>query len=39
MGVLDGDIAGNIGKTLELVRQGYADFEAAQSGSLQGMTP
>lgn len=39
MGVLDGDIASNIDKTLELVRQGYADFEAAQRGSLQGMTP
>lgn len=30
MGVLSGDIASNIDKTLELVRQGYADFEAAQ---------
>ncbi len=33
LGVLDGDIAGNIDKTLALVRQGYADFEAAQLGS------
>jgi hypothetical protein len=30
MGVLNGDIASNIDKTLVLVRQGYADFEAAQ---------
>lgn len=30
MGVLTGDIASNIEKTLVLVRQGYADFEAAQ---------
>lgn len=29
MGVLDGDIAGNIEKTFELVQQGYADFEAS----------
>lgn len=34
MGVLDGDIASNIDQTLELVRQGYADFEAAQRNSL-----
>lgn len=34
MGVLSGDIAGNIDKTLELVRQGYADFEAAQQSGL-----
>ncbi|MCK9388658.1 MAG: DUF5610 domain-containing protein [Sulfuritalea sp.] len=36
MGVLDGDIASNIGKTLELVRQGYADFESAQRYNLSG---
>ncbi len=34
MGVLNGDIASNIDKTLELVRQGYADFEAAQRSGL-----
>lgn len=33
MGVLSGDIADNIDKTLELVRQGYADFEAVQQDS------
>lgn len=31
MNVLNGDIAGNIDKTHELVLKGYADFEAAQS--------
>jgi hypothetical protein len=31
MGVLSGDIAGNIDKTHELVLKGYADFEAAHS--------
>ncbi len=36
MGVLNGDIASNIDKTLDLVRQGYADFEAAQRNSLSG---
>ncbi len=30
MGVLDGDVANNIEKTLALVRQGHDDFEAAQ---------
>lgn len=30
--VLNGDIAGNVDKTHELVQKGYADFEAAQSG-------
>jgi len=30
MGVLDGDIASNIDKTLALVRQGYSDFETTQ---------
>lgn len=34
MGVLNGDIASNIDKTLELVKQGYADFEAAQRNKL-----
>lgn len=33
MGVLNGDIAGNIDKTYQLVQKGYADFEAAHSGS------
>jgi hypothetical protein len=32
MNVLNGDIASNIDKTYELVQQGYADFEAGQSG-------
>lgn len=36
MGVLDGDIASNIDETLDLVRKGYADFEAAQRNSLSG---
>lgn len=36
MGVLSGDIAGNIDKTLEQVRQGYADFESAQRAILSG---
>ena len=36
IGVLNGDIASNIDKTLNLVRQGYADFEAAQRNSLSG---
>lgn len=35
MGVLSGDIASNIDKTLALVEKGYADFEAAQRSSLQ----
>ena len=34
MGVLSGDIASNIDKTLALVKQGYADFETAQRASL-----
>lgn len=34
MGVLNGDIASNIEKTLALVEKGYADFEAAQRNSL-----
>jgi len=34
MGVLSGDIASNIDKTLALVRQGYAAFETAQRASL-----
>ena len=34
MGVLSGDIASNIDKTLTLVDQGYADFETAQRSSL-----
>lgn len=34
MGVLSGDIASNIDKTLALVNQGYADFETAQRSSL-----
>ncbi|GAB2883276.1 hypothetical protein GCM10027046_09710 [Uliginosibacterium flavum] len=33
LNVLNGDIASNIDKTYELVLQGYADFEAAQSNS------
>lgn len=36
MGVLNGDIASNIDKALELVRQGYAAFEAAQRNSMSG---
>ena len=35
MGVLSGDIASNIDKTLALVRQGYTDFETAQRASLE----
>jgi len=35
MGVLNGDIASSIDKTLELVKKGYADFEAAQRNSLR----
>jgi len=31
MGVLNGDIAGNVDQTHALVLQGYADFEAAQN--------
>jgi len=38
MGVLNGDIASNIDKTIELVKQGYADFEAAQRNSLSSTT-
>lgn len=38
LGVLNGDIASNIDKTLDLVRQGYADFEAAQRSSISGTT-
>jgi hypothetical protein len=34
MGVLNGDISSNIDKTIELVHQGYADFEAAMLASL-----
>ena len=34
MGVLSGDIASNIDKTLTLARQGYDDFETAQRASL-----
>ncbi len=34
VGVLSGDIASNIDKTLALVKQGYADFESAQRASL-----
>ena len=34
MGVLSGDIASNIDKTLALVNQGYADFEATQRKNL-----
>lgn len=34
MGVLNGDIVSNIDKTLELVRQGYAEFQAAQQSGL-----
>lgn len=34
MGVLSGDIASNIDMTLMLVKQGYADFEAAQRANL-----
>ncbi|MBA5636939.1 DUF5610 domain-containing protein [Duganella sp. LX20W] len=30
LNVLNGDIAGNVDKTYELVQKGYADFEAAQ---------
>ncbi len=33
LNVLNGDIASNIDKTYDLVQKGYADFEAAQSGS------
>lgn len=36
MNVLGGDIAAAIGKTYELVQQGYADFEAAQSALIGG---
>jgi hypothetical protein len=35
MGVLSGDIASNIDKTLALVMQGYTDFETAQRASLE----
>jgi hypothetical protein len=38
MGVLNGDIASNIDKTLELVRNGYTDFEAAMRNSLSSAT-
>lgn len=38
MGVLNGDIASNTDKTLELVKKGYADFEAAQRNSLSSTT-
>ena len=38
LGVLNGDIANNIDKTLELVRQGYADFETAQQNLLSTAT-
>jgi hypothetical protein len=34
MGVLGGDIVSNIDKTLALVQQGYADYEAPQRSSL-----
>jgi hypothetical protein len=34
MGVLNGDIASNIDKTLAIVQQGYADFETAQRAIL-----
>jgi len=36
LNVLNGDIASNIEKTHDLVLKGYADFEAAQSGSAKG---
>lgn len=41
LNVLNGDVASGIGKTYELVQQGYADFEAVQSsriGGAQSMT-
>jgi hypothetical protein len=38
MGVLNGDIASNIDKTMELVKKGYADFEAVQRNSLSVTT-
>lgn len=38
MGVLDGDVASNINKTLALVQQGYADFETAQRSTLSSTT-
>jgi hypothetical protein len=38
MGVLSGDIASNIDKTLALVSQGYADFETAQRSGLVAAT-
>jgi len=38
MGVLNGDIASNIDKTLQLVRTGYDNFEAAQRNTLSGTT-
>lgn len=34
MNVFGGDLAASIGKTYELVQQGYADFEAAQASRL-----
>lgn len=34
LNVLNGDIAGNVDKTYELVQKGYADFEAAQRKAL-----
>lgn len=37
--VLNGDIAGNVDKTYELVRKGYADFEAAQRKAASAAAP
>lgn len=38
LGVLSGDIASNIDKTIALVQKGYADFEAAQGGGSSSTT-
>lgn len=38
MGVLSGDIASNIDRTLALVEQGYADFESAMRNSFSSTT-
>lgn len=37
--VLNGDIAGNVDKTYDLVQKGYADFEAAQRKAASAATP
>jgi hypothetical protein len=38
LSVLNGDIAGNIEKTYDMVLQGYADFEAANSGQASAVS-